>query len=98
MHAKPSKSALRSGNANAKPLHFATIIAYKIFKGYASRIDPALREDWIEAGYELLPEECLPPSPNHPAMSPDRPTPATSWTAATPSIQFGTIPVMSDES
>src|ERR1041385_8026079 len=72
-------------------LCFATLINYKVCKGYVSWVDPALWVDWIEACYDLLPTECLPPSPNHPAMSPNTPPPVN-YTVAQPRIHFGMVP------
>ena len=56
-------SAMRAGPLKHKSIHFATIIDYSACKIYNLHVDPEVRKELIEAGYELHHDECPPPSP-----------------------------------
>src|ERR1041384_2914939 len=79
----PKKSVIKIGPPKSKSIRFATIIDYEACKSYNLRVHPDARKDLVEAGYELLPDECHPPSP---PMVVHR-------TLAKPVIQFGTVPL-----
>ena len=60
LRADPKKSAMKVGPSKSKSLRFATIIDYDACKSYNLRVQPEVRKDLLEAGYDLLPEECPP--------------------------------------
>ena len=77
------KSVMKVGPSKSKSIRFATIIDYEACKSYNLRVHPEARKDLVDAGYELLPDECPPPSP--PLV--------VHRTLAQPVIQFGTVPL-----
>jgi hypothetical protein len=86
MLSKPKKSSFKSASSQRKMVRFATIVNYDICKSYGLRMHPHLREELVAAGYDLLPEECPPPSP----------VPKVHRTSTVPHIQFGTVQIARD--